>query len=44
MAFNSLTDSILKKIDNGEISELTAGVKVPDDLKIDPLGVSSSKK
>ena len=43
-AFYSLAEGIVKKIEKGDISELTTGVKVSDDLKIDPLGSQGSKK
>jgi hypothetical protein len=43
-AFNMLAESILNKIDKGEVSELTTGIKVSDDLKIDPLNTKVNKK
>ena len=43
-AFNTLSESILAKIDKGEISELTTGIKVSDDIKIDPLSSRPTKK
>ena len=36
-AFNSLTESIIKKIDRGEISETTVGVKISEELTINPM-------
>ena len=39
-AFNVLAENILKLIDSGEISEQTVGIKIPDELKIDPLAPS----
>lgn len=43
-AFNNLAESILKKIDKGEISETTVGVKISEELKIDPIINKEKKK
>lgn len=43
-AFYSLAEGIVKKIEKGDISDMTTGVKMSDDLKIDPLGSQSSKR
>ena len=43
-AFNTLTENILKKISKGEISETTVGIKIGDDIRIDPLADQPKKK
>lgn len=43
-AFYNLAESIVKKIEKGEISEMTTGVKISEDAKMDPLNTPSSKK
>lgn len=42
-AFNTLAENVLRLIQNGQISEQTVGIKVSDDLKIDPLGSDLQK-
>jgi GTPase SAR1 family protein len=42
-AFNVLAENILKLLESGEVSEQTVGIKVADDLKIDPLSSSQEQ-
>lgn len=41
-AFNALTSNILGQLQDGKISEQTVGIKVSDDLKIEPLAPPAS--
>lgn len=42
-AFNTLADNILKKIAKGQISENTVGIKIADDIRIDPFAEKPKK-
>ena len=43
-AFNVLAENVLRLLENGDISEQTVGIKVADDLKIDPRANTEESK